>query len=166
MSSSSGLPPVVIAPDLGHAVIPGGWTARQGFVLPRSPRDLSERRWVCVGTVNAHPDMGAAIEALHRGVALVVVLRLASADRLDFLEDLHRAGTVIPGGEQYLLDADQRAVLALLAEGSTVTAAARATGMSARTAHRRLADARRRLGVDSTTAALLERDAISKNRVG
>lgn len=158
-------PPVVLVDDpadVEQAAIEPGWRSRTGFGLPARPRDLSAHRWVCRGVVATRDDGRAAVEALERGVGLVVALAVAGRDRLALLEDLDRVGrisTPVVGG--LVLDDDQRRLLALLADGVTVAVAAQQAGVSRRTANRRLADARSRLGVDSTVEAIVHRDRCS-----
>lgn len=151
-------PPVVVVPQVDCDVpVPRGWTARLGFSLPDDPLDLSARRWVCVGEIHGPGDMRDAVAALDRGVGLVVAVAVTGSRRLDLLEDLDRAGQRFDQAA-HVLDEDQRLLLTLLAEGLTVATAARQASLSVRTAHRRIADARRRLGVETTTAAVLLRD--------
>ena len=155
-------PPVVLVDDpaeVEQVAIEPGWRSRTGFGLPARPRDLSAHRWVCRGAVSTRDDARAAVEALERGVGLVVALAVEGRDRLALLEDLERLGrisTPVVGG--LVLDDDQRRLLALLADGVTVAVAAQQAGVSLRTANRRLADARGRLGVDSTVEAIVHRD--------
>jgi DNA-binding CsgD family transcriptional regulator len=155
-------PPVVLVDDpadVEQAAIEPGWRSRTGFALPARPRDLSSHRWVCRGVVATRDDARAAVEALERGVGLVVALAVAGRDRLALLEDLDRVGRLCtPVDEAFVLDDDQRRLLALLADGATVAVAAQQAGVSLRTANRRLADARSRLGVDSTVEAIVHRD--------
>jgi hypothetical protein len=101
----------------------------------------------------------AAVEALERGVGLVVAVAVTGRDRLALLEDLERVGRISsPVEDGFVLDEGQRRLLALLADGVTVAVAAQQAGVSLRTANRRLADARARLGVDSTVEAVVHRD--------
>jgi hypothetical protein len=131
---------------------------RDGFVLPARPRDLSSHGWVCRGVVGGREDARAAVEALERGVGLIVAVTVEGRERLALLEDLDRAGRITSSDDAYVLDDDQRSLLALLADGVTVAVAAQQAGVSRRTANRRLADARARLGVESTVEAVVDRD--------
>ena len=83
--------------------------------------------------------------AMFGGVALVVAITLDRPERLALREDLERLGDLTAPADRHLLDDDQRDLLARLADGATVAEAARAVGMSLRTANRRLADARARV---------------------
>ncbi|MCU1496074.1 MAG: hypothetical protein JWM47_27 [Acidimicrobiales bacterium] len=152
-------PLVVLCDDhLPEHPVPTGWRGRQGFALPDAPWDLADRRWMCIGTIDGPEDAGRAIEALSRGVGLAVAVRVEGDLRHRTLEDLHRLGEVRPGADgddlAALLDPDQLALLGALAAGATVGAAAEAVHLSRRTANRRLAELRARLGVDSNAEAI------------
>ena len=131
-----------------------GWAIIRGWAAP-----LRRERVVCTGWVATSDDARRALLAAVSGAGLVVG---CSADRetVDrFLDDLRRLGPVDhvqdsqPGPGGPLTDVE-RALLGLLAEGLTVREAASEVGISTRTADRRLALARRRLGVGSTAAAI------------
>ena len=138
--------------------VPAGWTARQGFDLPDEPWDLTDRRWMCVGTVRDGESVRAAMEAVARGVGLTVAVEVSGIARHQFLEDLYKATpperyvasprspTARPDEHDRLLDA--------LARGTTVTAAAEELHISRRTANRILAEIRRELGVETTAEAV------------
>lgn len=161
MSARPSRPPVVVVDDptlLDATRIGPGWAHRTGFTLPARPLDLSGRRWACVGTIDDRATARAAVDALERGVALVVAITLDRPERLALREDLERLGDLTAPADRHLLDDDQRDLLARLADGATVAEAARAVGMSLRTANRRLADARARLGVTTTVEAVVHRD--------
>lgn len=152
-------PPVVLfedEPPAHHA--PPGWRARDGFDLPATPWDLADRRWLCVGAIGDEREAGRAIEALSRGVGLAVVLRVTGDLRHRTLEDLHHLGIVTrgsaAGGVAGRLDAEDLGLLRLLAGGRTVAAAAEAVHISRRTANRRLAQVRARLGVETNAEAI------------
>jgi hypothetical protein len=134
-----------------------GWRCDDGFDLPPQPWDLTDRRWVRAGTVDDDAALAAAVLAAARGVGLVV--GCPDEDRRALLrDDLSRIGTVelVELGPDPLavLDDDQRALLAALAAGASVGAAADALHLSTRTAERRLAAARRSLGVRTTAEAV------------
>ncbi|MBT8228494.1 MAG: LuxR family transcriptional regulator, partial [Dactylosporangium sp.] len=59
-------------------------------------------------------------------------------------------------GDRPRLAAEQRALLERLAAGETIAAASAAEYLSLRTANRRIAEARRQLGVRTTREAVLE----------
>jgi DNA-binding NarL/FixJ family response regulator len=102
----------------------------------------------------------AALRLALDGASLVIhaVAPRAVLDRL--YEDLRRIGPVEvvtaarPPGPGDLLDKDARELLRLLAQGLTLNDAADALHLSLRTANRRLADARRTLGVTTTLEAI------------
>jgi DNA-binding NarL/FixJ family response regulator len=126
----------------------GGWT------LPSRPWNAGEGL-VCVGAIRDAGDAQAALLAAARGAGVVVVAR-CSADELDaFVDDLGRLGPV----EELHRDAEPRVpegqrLLELLADGRSLDEAAAALHISRRTAERRLANARRALGVHTTAAAV------------
>jgi hypothetical protein len=134
-----------------------GWRCDDGFDLPPQPWDLTDRRWVRTGAVDDEDAVAAAVLAAARGVGLVV--GCPDHDRRELLlDDLRRIGPVelVELGPDPLavLDDDQRALLAALAAGTSVGAAADALHLSTRTAERRLAAARRSLGVRTTAEAV------------
>lgn len=164
---SPSLPPVRVVdrgrldaaerPDAGRVeLVPVGWTGRAGFDLPDVPWDLASRRWVCIGAVTDADAAQAATGALARGVGLVVAVDLHGDDRRRFAEDLARAGSATtPGPRTTLGLGDEHAsLLDALAGGLNVTAAAASVHLSRRTANRRLAEARARLGVTTTVEAV------------
>ncbi len=157
-------PPVVLCDeptelDSTPAVLErAGWHPRRGFALPDAPWDLSDRRWVCMGTVSDEVEAKNALWALVRGCALVVAVVEASPPT--FMEDLTRAGEVHRPDRPHsapsvALGADESALLALLADGLSVGEAASRLYLSLRTAQRRLASARATLGVATNRQAVL-----------
>jgi DNA-binding NarL/FixJ family response regulator len=136
------------------AVRDAGWTVVPSWAAPRP----GERR-VCTGTVVDADDARQALLAVLAGAGLVVSV---TADRptVDrFLDDLRRLGPIdhlTPGTDwPARLNVEQRALLDLLADGLTLGEAAHNLGLSRRTADRRLAGARRVLGVATTAEAIL-----------
>jgi len=101
----------------------------------------------------------AAVEAALAGFGIVVV---ASAERsvLDRLyDDLRRFGSLDVRGRPPVdiaaaLDPEERTLLRLLTEGLSLGDAAAGAHVSRRTADRRLASARRKLGVTTTLEAI------------
>lgn len=95
-----------------------------------------------------------------RGAHVVVAVR-APRDVVDQLcDDLRHLGDVehhigLPASWAPRLSDDERAVLALLARGATVGEAAAQLHLSLRTTNRRLATARRALGVRTTSEAVI-----------
>lgn len=161
MPAAARLPPVIVADDRTaptNLPIPDGWSRHAGFALPTVPVDLSDRRWICVGLIDDRASARRAVEALERGAGVAVAIELVGSERLDLLEDLNRAGTPWNSVGVAVLDADQRVLLDHLAAGATMSDAAAAADVSVRTAHRRVADARRRLGVATTVEAVVRRD--------
>ena len=166
-------PPVVLVcddlDDLGDAAAAlgeDGWTTRAGFTLPAEPWDLTSRRWVCRGSVGDTSDAEAAIWALVRGCALVVVAGPGAPT--DFGSDLARAGRVRqfnrPADGDTKLSADEEALLAALAGGLSVQQAAAQLYLSGRTAQRRLAAARGVFGVRTTREAVLAWTRLTADR--
>ncbi|MEO7572219.1 MAG: LuxR family transcriptional regulator [Acidimicrobiales bacterium] len=134
-----------------------GWRCVEGFDLPPQPWDLTDRRWVRTGSVDDDDTVAAAVLIAARGVGLVIGCP-DDGRRARLLDDLRRIGTVelVALGPDPLavLDDDQRALLAALATGASVGTAADALHLSTRTAERRLAAARRSLGVRTTAEAV------------
>jgi DNA-binding NarL/FixJ family response regulator len=112
------------------------------------------------------PDEAArALDAAIRGEGLVVAV--PSIDAFSgFLDDLSRLGSVrFIGRDDPIesidpLDDEQRRLLSLLAEGSSIIEASARLHLSRRTASRRLATARQALGARSTAEAV----AIARRR--
>ena len=114
---------------------------------------------VCSGVV---ADPGTAAEAVLAalGGAGVVVHAIAPREVVDRLvDDLRRLGAVehrtsdAPAGPA--LTREEQELLELLAGGATLGAAAARLHLSRRTADRRLAAARRKLGASSTATAIV-----------
>jgi DNA-binding CsgD family transcriptional regulator len=134
-----------------------GWIIEAGFELPRTPWDLTDRRWVRWGTVSTEEQIAPAVMAAARGVGVVA----GCADRAvmeQLCDDLSRIGRLerLELGPDPLdqLDDEQRALLGSLASGASIGEAADALFLSTRTAERRLAAARRTLGVRTTAEAI------------
>ena len=111
---------------------------------------------MCTGHVGDEAAARAALVARARGAGVVVTIGMEATPRRRFLEDLEKLGPVAaapPAGP--LLSPVQQELLARLAAGATVTDAAAELSVSRRTANRLLADARTRLGVDTTAEAVL-----------
>ncbi len=158
MTTTTTRPPVLLVhgdpAPFGNA-LGGGWTPRSDRNLPRSPWDLSDRRWAWVDSIGDVETAARAVDALSRGVGLVVSISLLGRDRHRLLEDLYALGDVRSSENAApILDDDQRALMELLAAGITLTAAADQFHLSRRTANRRLAEIRTRLGVATTTEAI------------
>ena len=158
-------PPVLLVEDatsaeaLAEVVAPAGWTRHDGFELPAEPWDLARRRLVCVGLVDSDAAVGAALTALARGAGLVVAVTVEGSARHRFLEDLHKVAApepyaAPPPRDGPALRPAHEQLLAALAAGTTVTAAAEQLHVSRRTANRLLAEVRDAFGVDTTAAAV------------
>jgi DNA-binding CsgD family transcriptional regulator len=130
-----------------------GWTIVEGWAAP-----MRRDRIVCTGWVRTVDDARRALLAAVAGAGLIVAAS-ADAETLDrMVDDLRRLGPVdhlaMARGDPGRLAPGQRTLLALLAEGLTVHEAATSLGIDRRAAGRRLAAARRVLGVESNAAAI------------
>ena len=130
--------------------------------LPGAPWDLSGDGLVWPVTVADRSRCPAVLEAVIRGVAVVVrVLEPMSVPTTArFVDELHRAagGRVAAdrvGDGLGRLTAEQRRLLDALAGGVTVADAGAALGLSTRTASRRLTEARVALGCATTVEAVV-----------
>lgn len=134
-----------------------GWDVRWGFALGEAEWDVARRRALCAGVLREPADAAAALIAAARGAGLAVVLAAEPAVADRFLEDLRHLGPVDfgPAEAAQALGPEQAQLLGLLAEGLSLAEAAGRLYVSLRTAERRLAAARRTLGVASTAEALL-----------
>ena len=142
--------PVHLADELiavreGGLRVVSGWTGGVGDV--------------CTGRVTGAEDASAALLALVAGAGLI-----ADVDAPDqlvdrFCDDLRRFGRVevltAASPRRPALTHLQREILAALAEGKTLGDAAREAGLPRRTADRRLAEARKVLGVETTAEAVV-----------
>ena len=141
-----------------------------GFRLPASRRSV-----VCSGVVFDAASAGEALLAALDGAGLVVEARAERlvVDRL--VDDLRRLGPVdhriIDGRDADAepdLSTEARAILGLVAVGLSLAEAAHVLGLARRTADRRLAEARRGLGVATTAEAIARARGlgwIERNRV-
>ena len=130
-----------------------GWAAAPGFV----DSGRAHTPLVRYGVVTTATDAASALLAALAGCGLVIEARCAS-DVLDrLLQDLRHVGPVeqrrvlaplVPASD------DGRRLLRLLAAGLSLGEAAAELGLPRRTADRRLADVRRRLGVARTAEAV------------
>jgi DNA-binding NarL/FixJ family response regulator len=112
---------------------------------------------VCVGRVQTAQDAAAAVLCAVSGAALVVDAAAPRpiVDRL--CDDLRRLGELdhrVEPPAAPALPPEERNLLALLLGGATLGQAARELHLSRRTADRRLAAARDRLGARSTSEAV------------
>jgi DNA-binding NarL/FixJ family response regulator len=131
-----------------------GYRTRAGF----GQVPLNAERLVCHGIVRTPEDAGEALLAATWGVGLVVGVAAGSATRDALVADLERIGPVLrslPEERRGRLGDEEDALLGLLAAGMSLGDAARRLHLSRRTADRRLARARRSLGVTTTAEALV-----------
>ncbi|HIW64548.1 MAG TPA: LuxR family transcriptional regulator [Candidatus Stackebrandtia excrementipullorum] len=144
----------------------GGWQTRQGFAITDPGWDVSAGKVVRYGRV-PDVDTGAlAVLAAARGAGVVCVCDPTSPAGLVLSADLGRIGPVgvdpaqepapkqRPAADLPVTD-EQAALLTRLADGETIAAAAEAEFLSLRTANRRIAAARKALGVATTREAVL-----------
>lgn len=138
-----------------------GWSVLDGWRLPEEPWNVSAARVACTGAVPDAENARAAVLAAARGAAIVALVEVAGEHACALFDDLSRLGSVevrtpeSPLGVVLGLDPDQAALLDLLASGATVAEASRTLFLSRRSAHRRLAAARRALGARSNDAAVV-----------
>jgi ATP/maltotriose-dependent transcriptional regulator MalT len=133
-----------------------GLVVVDGFRVPLRPSGT-----VCRGVVDGPAAAARALLAVLGGAGIVAE---ASADRgtIDRLvDDLRRRGRVdhrvVAAGAGRAgpeVSVEARAILSLLAMGVSLGEAAHMLGLARRTADRRLAEARRALGVTRTTEAI------------
>ena len=139
-------------------VVPGGSATARG-ASARSLRELDDLghdlRTVTVhALVSTEEDLGAVLDAVMRGATVSVEMAVGPAVEAAFLDELRRVADV-RRAEPATLHPTTVALLGLLAEGATVEDAARSLRLSTGSAHRRLAEARRVLGVATTAEAVL-----------
>src|SRR3954447_3586596 len=134
-----------------EAASAAGWQPVAGLLATR-------RRVVGHGRLTSDADAVLALRAAVGGAGLVIIAATSreTSDRL--IDDLRRLGPVehvtADVAPAPAVDAEQRRLLALLAEGLTLGEAAAELGLSRRTADRRLDAARQVLGVARTAEAL------------
>lgn len=145
-----------------------GWRTREGFALPEAAWDVAEQRLMLFGRVPDMDTAALAVLAAARGAAVVVIADERSESGRAVLADLSRIGAVLRdpnldpvdettahGGDGLPLTDEQRSLLDRLGAGETIAAAAEAEFLSLRTANRRIAEARKALGVRTTREAVL-----------
>jgi len=137
-----------------------GWTVVDGLEDPPLGDGV-----VCRALVEDEERAAAAVLAATWGAGLLIGTGGATADvRERLLDDLRRIGPVsrrLPP-EGPALDPEAAELLGLLEAGSTLGSAARTLHLSRRTADRRLADARRQLGVETTVEAITRWRALTR----
>lgn len=155
-------PPSIVSSDesvaraAADALRGEGWSVAWSWQLPEHPWDLSEQRRVCAGSVDAPDALSDMVLAAVRGAVIVVHCRdeallpsvvdeLARVTRTE-----RRDGT--PAGPA--LADEQREILERLSNGATMAETASELFLSMRTTERRLAAARKALGVSTTAEAI------------
>lgn len=137
-----------------------GATVRRHITIEDAPWDLSAENLILDVTIESTDDAALIVAGCARGVGLLG--RLALEDTgvgHAFLRDLHRIGPVQRVDRSQLfeglpLSGDELAVLQALGSGASVGEAADALFISKRTAERRVASARKALGVRTTAEAV------------
>jgi DNA-binding CsgD family transcriptional regulator len=153
------------------AVRHGARRTHEGFQVADEPWDLASLDLVCHGEVRDEATAAAALLCAARGADLVVALR-DPEESADFIEDLRHLGSVehstapTTGGQGSRLAEDQITLLRLLASGLSLTDAAQRLFLSQRTAERRVAAARRTLGVATTAEALARLEMTDDSTMG
>ncbi len=147
-----------------------GWHTREGFALPEAGWDVAGQQLVLFGRVSDMDTAALAVLAAARGAAVVVITDEQSDAGRAVAADLARIGPVTRGSstdpapdtdagadrpDELPLSDEQRALLTRLAAGETIAAAAESEFLSLRTANRRIAEARKALGVRTTREAVL-----------
>jgi DNA-binding NarL/FixJ family response regulator len=122
-----------------------GWDARAGAV--------------CSGVVASAEDAAAALLAAVGGAGVLIDAR-AGRDVIDRLcEDLRRLGRldhrIGEPARRVHLTREEQALVEILLDGESLGSAARRLSLARRTADRRLASVRAKLGVSTTAEALL-----------
>lgn len=151
------MPLVVEGTDLDYAdavadLRAAGWTIVTGWdARPNT---------VCAGIVASAEDAAAALLAAVGAAAGVLIHARAERDVIDRLcDDLrglgkldHRVGERAP---RVRLTREEQTLVDILLAGKSLSAAARKLNLSRRTADRRLASVRAKLGVETTAEALI-----------
>jgi len=131
-----------------------------GSSLPTDPWDVSTLGVVVRGRYGDAVE-AVLLDAVARGAGAIVGLDPDRPSPSRLVDALDRTAPVLDWIDCPLmtLGADQIRLLHALADGTSTRAAARSVHLSERTAHRRLADAKRALGFDATNAAAAEVDS-------
>ena len=136
-----------------------GWTLVSGWKTRRADA-------VCTDVVADADDAAAALLAAVGGAGLVVDAR-ASREIVDRLcDDLRRLGRldhcVGDAARRPRLTREEQALVTLLLDGATLGEAAGRLELARRTADRRLASVRAKLGVETTAEALVRLAAVRR----
>lgn len=131
-----------------------GWQLSDGWDVENGAHAV-----VCCGSVTDSQDVGRVVLAAISGAGVLARIDIrALAEQLG--DDLRRLGHVehrFPDHGWVVLDPEERRLLDLLGEGVSLGEAAGRLHVARRTADRRLASARERLGAASNGAAIAER---------
>lgn len=137
-----------------------GESVQTGWVLPDGAW-LVVDEMVCSGVVDSAEAAGLAITALLRGCNLLVAIGTDLPERQAgrFLADAADLGDVLrpvppEAAPDLPITEEQATILGLLAEGTSIVAAAERMYLSVRTCERRIGQARKALGVRSTAEAV------------
>lgn len=150
---------VVVEGDDGALAAARGQAVAAGLEVRESWEPGSTpSRVACTGVVADLDQAAAAVFAAVKGASVIIDAR-ASREVVDRLcDDLRRIGPTehrLPRSDQpVVLPAEHRELLLLIAEGRSLAEASRRLHISRRTVDRRLATARRVLGVATTTEAV------------
>ena len=124
--------------------------------VPTEPWDLGHERIVATAVLRTREDIARGLHVVSRGGGLIAELELDRTSSALLLDDLRRLRPDLALSDPLAQVTDtERALIGLLAEGATVTAAAGKLFISRRTADRLLARLRRIAGVDSNQQAIL-----------
>lgn len=138
--------------EIVAAVAASGWRVRVGFNPGGERQGI-----VCTAEVRNFDDASRAVLAAVGGTGLVVHATADASVIHVLCEDLRRLGPVVhitsTVADELGLLAEEVDLLSLLASGLSVSDAATRLAISKRTADRRLARARRQLGVERTAQA-------------
>lgn len=145
-----------------------GWRVQPGWTVPGPPRpgpawvSAAPTATTVFGAVAGEQDIGDAVLAALTGAGVVADAGPGRRIAELLCDNLRRLGPVEHRWEAagwVVLTADERRLLDLLAAGRTLGDAAKQLHLARRSADRRLAAARARLGVTTTTAAVRARAA-------
>lgn len=135
-----------------------GWEVHTAFDDPVAGWRLDRGRHICVAEVADRQAVEAALLLAVRGAG-IVAWTSSTEHAAQLYDGLSRLGTVeIPDERSSAtgdLDPDQLRMLELLADGATQVEVAERLGWSRRTVTRRLAEARRTLGAQTTAQAVV-----------
>ncbi|MEH1016490.1 LuxR family transcriptional regulator [Micromonospora sp. CPCC 206060] len=149
------LPDLAAATPVLRALTRDGWHTREGFALISDSWDVSDARLVLFGRVTDDDTVRLVVLAAARGAGVVAVVDPTSHRGRALRADLDRLALAPATPTRVSLRPEQVALLARLAAGETIAAAAAGEFLSLRTANRRIAAARAALGVRTTREAVL-----------